>query len=148
MRKKRERGNRQRTITIANTNEKTQELPLPQFCRPGAVLGTRARDNCTSVALLMKLKDVTVDQKVSLFPPQLANIYSCQSAATINVPKHLNRQQWLVLNGDLRKNHGYSTMFVLKSELSRNIDKTDHLHGETELGKYGVYCQGGELYRA
>lgn len=121
---------------------------MPQFCRPGAVLGTRARDNCISVALLMKLKDITVDWKVSLFSLQLANIYPCQSAATLNIPKHLDQQQWLVLNGDLRNNHGYSTMFVLKSVLSRNIDKTDDLHGETELRKYGVHRQGGELYRA
>lgn len=39
-------------------------------------------------------------------------------------------------------------MFVLKSVLSRNIDKMDHLHGEIELRKYGVHCQEGELYRA
>lgn len=72
--KEKREGNRQRIITIANINEKTQELPLPQFYRPGAVLDTRARDNCISVALLMKLKDITVDWKVSLFSLQLANI--------------------------------------------------------------------------
>lgn len=72
--KEKREGNRQRIITIANINEKTQELPLPRFCRPGVVLGTRARDNCISVALLMKLKDITVDWKVSLFSLQLAYI--------------------------------------------------------------------------
>lgn len=71
--KEKRAGNRQKTITIANTNEKTQELPLPQFCRPRAVLGTRARDNCISGALLMKLKDITADWKVSLFSLQISN---------------------------------------------------------------------------
>ena len=76
----------QRPITIDNINEKAQELPLPQLCRPETVLGNEARDPCISVALLMKLKDITIDWKVSLCSPWLANIYLCQSAATINIP--------------------------------------------------------------
>lgn len=76
MRRKRKRvGNMQRTITIDDTSENTQELPLPQLCRPEVVLGTGARDNCISVALLMKLRDVIIDWKVSLYSFQLANIY-------------------------------------------------------------------------
>lgn len=60
-------GKMHSTITIGNANEKAQELPLPQFCRPEAVLGPGTRDDCISVPLLMKLKDTTIGWKASLY---------------------------------------------------------------------------------
>lgn len=44
-RKRRKMGNVNRTVTIDNTNGKPQELSLPHFCRPEAVLGTETRDD-------------------------------------------------------------------------------------------------------